>query len=228
MRIESLSRYRYFLQILREEPIHLRPYAYLLILIPLLVICFMFDWDGELLLFLALGYACASIGFYTAVQFRKTHAASLKSRVHERLVLDYIDDVVVLQDNQSQKIAFVNTAFYSLLGYKKTKVFNIRFESFIETNFVRLFKKSKSSKLSIRPLDAEDNLIQMRKQDGSKIWMELHKKTVVEHGAYTLYTFRDVSENIARNKATKQFARDLMERKMNKEKVLNLNVLKVG
>ena len=215
MRIESLSRYRYFFQLLREEPVHLRPYSYLIILIPLLVVCFMFDWDRELLLFVMLGYFSAAVGFFTASKTQKIGPMSLTKRVNQRLVLDHLPDVVVLQNNQDQKISFVNTAFYKVLGFEEDRIMNMRFEDFIDSNFVRLFKKQKSKKLSITPLDQDDSLIQMRKQTGEKVWMELNTKSIIENETFTLYTFREVSNRVALNKATKQFARDLIQRKRN-------------
>lgn len=228
MRIESISTYRYFLQAIKEDPQAFRPYIYTALLVLIFVLFAVFDWDRSLLMCVLLGYACAGVGFFAAYKFRNVATMPFRKSAFQRLILDHLNDVVILQDNRNLKLTYANAAFYKLFAFEQEDNQSLRFEDFVKGDDLRFFRNRKTGKLSIIPLRDDPLRIEMHKQDGTQIWMEQVSKEVIDNGAFTLYNFKEATDKILVEKANQQLAKDLLERKFKEESSVNVISLKVG
>ena len=215
MRIESLVPYKYFFHLIKEEPISLNRYSYLIALIPLLAICIYFDWNKELLLFLSLGYFSAAIGFSVAYKSGNNSSVPFRKRVYQRFILESLKDIIIVQDKRSQKISYVNSAFYKLLGFESQSSPSIRFEDFVDAESIHLFKKQTSKKSGIQPFRKMDSIVRLKKQNGDFIWMDFQSENHFENDDFIMYSMRNVTDKVLLEKATRQFANDLVQRKNN-------------
>ncbi len=212
MRMDSLG-YKFFFQAIKEEPYQLKRYSYLLAIIPIVLICFFFNWNRELLLFLSFGYLSAGVGFWTAFTFKKKKAVSFQKQVCQRLIASNMQDIVLLQNNQNSSLTFVNDAFYKVFGFDEGSISTIRLSDFVDAKSLHLFGEKGSKQLSVPSFAHPNSCVEMRSQDGHKYWMELSSKQVIEEDLLTMYTFRDVTDKIEKSKATDQFAMDLIQRR---------------
>jgi len=228
MRIESLPPYRYLLQVIKEDPQVLKPYAYLLVSVPVLVICFLFGWDRSLMLFIALAFACTGIGFMMAYRPQKNGNIPMTQKAFQNLVSESAQEMMLLRDNQKNALVYTNIAGLRMLGFEAERNMNICFEEFIVSQSLPFFKKSKSTVFRIEPVKERIKLVQMRKQNGQLCWMELIGENTVENGRFTLFEFRDTTESVLLKKATQQFAKDLIQRKARVSKIASVVSLKVS
>ncbi len=219
MRIESLVPYKYFFQIVKEEPIQLKSFTYLLLVIPLIGLCFLLDWNKELLLFIAFGFLSAGVGFFVAYKSSKKIPVSFKKRVYQKFILDHISELVILVENQSQKIVYANTAFYSTLGFESDRISDIRFEDFIDSKDLYLFQKQSSKKIIVPSFNKTSSKIKIHTQGGASRWMEFDTERNIENGDFTMYTLKDSTDQQLLEKATSQFAADLLQRKQKLNKI---------
>jgi PAS domain S-box-containing protein len=219
MRIESFAAYKYFFQLIKEEPKELRRYSLFLILIPLFVVCYLYDWNTEILLFLSFGYLSASVGFLTAFTNNRDQSVSFKKQYYHQLISENSGEMIMLVSNKNNKILFANPAFYNRLGFiqesKSTilleDIFDIQEPPHLRKNqFLRDFKKRE---LNIQPISRENEVVQIKNRNGELLWIKLSTKKVGDGGVFTLYQLTEVTEKVMLEKATSQFAKDLLQRK---------------
>lgn len=210
MRIESPQVYKYFFQIMKEEPLEIRRYSLILLSIAILFLSVVFNKDSLLLLFLLSGYTCMMIGYAIA---RYTHSLSLpplKKRIYEKLLVANQKDVVVLRDKKSNKITFVNEAFYRTFGEEHAANEGINLFDFIAEEDVRKFRKKPHRLLAIQPYRDDSKMVRIKKMDGSLEWTEVQTQALDDQ--LELYTFRNTHLDEMQKAANAQFARALSER----------------
>lgn len=215
MRIESPQVYKYFFQIMKEEPLEIRRYSLILLSIAILFLSVVFNKDSLLLLFLLSGYGCMMIGYAIA---RYTHSLSLpplKKRIYEKLLLANQKDIVVLRNRKSNKITFVNEAFYRTFGEQYAANEGINLLDFVADEDVRKFRKKPHRMLAIKPYHNDSKMVRIKKADGNTEWAEV--QTQVLDDQLELYTFRNTHLDEMQKKSNAQFSRELSERYFNEK-----------
>ncbi|MFT5386086.1 MAG: PAS domain-containing protein [Saprospiraceae bacterium] len=219
MRILSFPPYQYFFQLIKEEPAQIKRYSLFLVLIPLLVVCFLSDWNPEILLFISLAYLSATVGLLTACTNNNRPSVSFQKHFYHQLISENLEEMLLLVNNDDRKILFANPAFYEGLGLMPGSAPNIFLEDFIATKEMPRLRKNqfiqtrKKGSFSVHPISSENEVIQVRKQNGDMIWVELSAKAVGEEESYTLYKLTEVTEKVLLKRATSQYAKDLVQRK---------------
>jgi hypothetical protein len=221
MRIESPQFYKYFFQTLKEEPREIRRYSLILLAIAIISLSVIFNKDNLLLLFMATGYSCMLIGYAIAKYSHGLKFSSIKKQVYEKLVVAHQNQVVVVRDKKSHKITYVNKAFYREFRGTFSLQSDIRLADFVVEKDLKKFVSRPKRKLAVMPYRQEDQMIQIKKADGSLHWVEVHTQHI--DNKLELFTFKNVHYNEMQRQANRQFARELTERYFRGRPAINQN-----
>lgn len=219
MRIESLAPHKYFFQLIKEEPLYLKRYGLLLILIPLGIVCHLYNWNPEILLFLILGYACATTGFLLAYSSPAKSTLSFKKQFFHSLISDNLKDIVMLVNNRNRKIEYANPAFYEKTGFMVESMESIYLEDFMDINDLPQFGKPlqyldlQRTAINVRPVNNGKKVLEIKKMNGESIWVEARTINITGESKYALCHMTEVTEKVKLERATNQFAKDLIQRK---------------
>ncbi|MEM9824164.1 MAG: ATP-binding protein [Bacteroidota bacterium] len=190
--------------------------------IPLTCMLFLLEWKPQILIFIFLGYTSAVIGFLLArTTLVRDQLLSEADKLY-RLMVNYIDDVVIVHRMEDHSNVFVSPSIAGVLGFSPDEII-CKYGTFLihPGDRKKLIQHLKMEALEKNP--SFTKMLRVQKKDGQYIWMELNGKAITdpESGVivYTIWSFRDATERREIETATRYFAEELM-RKNEQNKVL--------
>ncbi len=216
MKSKAVALFNYLFDFVQENPKQFHGIIICTLFVPMLLAFYIQDWNLQILLFLCFGYVTTFVGFHFSTQTDQGGDLNKNFRKHYRLIAENLNDIVIIHRLKDGKNEYINTAAKRVLGYLQKDLIGQSTIFIVHPEDQRKVKNQLSNVTNLNDYFFLETL-RVRCKNGKFKWMELNVKTLKnEFGKHTfaIFTFRDISETIELEKATKQFAEELFEKYM--------------
>ena len=187
---------------------------YFALVVPLACMIFLLEWEPRILIFVFLAYSSGVIGFLLArSSMFQGELVSEEDRLL-RLLAAHIGDLVMVHRFSDTSNIFVSKSIFNTLGYQVDEII-CKYDTFLIHPDDRKLLRGRLQKLQENKKPSFLMTLRVLTKDGLYQWMEVHTTGVNDEAGvvtHAVLCFRDASERIEMENATRQFAEELIRK----------------